>query len=56
VSINPFYDRSELIDRTIDTLKHALTEEIILVTLAHVIFLFHFRTFSSSRCRCRSRS
>src|SRR5881396_3758061 len=44
VSINPFYDRSELINRTIDTLKHALTEEIILVTLAHIIFLFHFRS------------
>ena len=24
VTIKPFYDRSELIDRTIDTLKHAL--------------------------------
>ena len=44
VTIRPFYDRSELIDRTIDTLKHALTEEIILVTLAHIIFLFHFRS------------
>ncbi len=44
VSIKPFYDRSELIDRTIDTLKHALTEEIILVTLAHILFLFHFRS------------
>jgi Cu(I)/Ag(I) efflux system membrane protein CusA/SilA len=44
VSLRPFYDRSELIDRTIDTLKHALVEEIILVTLAHVIFLFHFRS------------
>ena len=44
VSIQPFYDRSELIDRTIDTLKHALIEEIILVTLAHVIFLWHFRS------------
>ncbi|MCF7734022.1 MAG: efflux RND transporter permease subunit [Akkermansiaceae bacterium] len=44
VSIRPFYDRSELIDRTIDTLKHALIEEIILVTLAHVIFLWHFRS------------
>ena len=44
VSIKPFYDRSELIDRTINTLKHALTEEIILVTLAHIIFLFHFRS------------
>ena len=44
VSIRPFYDRSELIDRTIDTLKHALAEEMILVTLAHIIFLFHFRS------------
>ncbi len=44
VSIRPFYDRSELIDRTIDTLKHALIEEIILVTIAHIIFLWHFRS------------
>ena len=44
VTIKSFYDRGELIDRTIDTLKHALTEEIILVTLAHIIFLFHFRS------------
>jgi len=44
VVIKPFYDRSELIDRTINTLKHALAEEIILVTLAHIIFLFHFRS------------
>ena len=44
VSIRPFYDRSTLIDRTIDTLKHALIEEIILVTLAHIIFLWHFRS------------
>jgi Cu(I)/Ag(I) efflux system membrane protein CusA/SilA len=44
VSIRPFYDRSELIERTIDTLKHALKEEILLVTLAHVVFLFHFRS------------
>lgn len=44
VSIEPFYDRSDLIERAIDTLKHALTEEIILVTLAHILFLFHFRS------------
>ena len=44
VSIQPFYDRSELIDRTLGTLKRALGEEIILVTLAHIIFLFHFRS------------
>lgn len=44
VSIAPFYDRSSLIERTIETLRHALIEEIILVTLAHVIFLWHFRS------------
>ncbi len=44
ITIKSFYDRSELIDNTIDTLKHALIEEIILVTLAHIIFLWHFRS------------
>jgi Cu(I)/Ag(I) efflux system membrane protein CusA/SilA len=44
VTIKPFYDRSELIDDTIGTLKHALVEEIILVTLAHIVFLWHFRS------------
>ena len=44
VSIVSFYDRSELIERAIKTLKHALTEEIILVTLMHILFLFHFRS------------
>ncbi len=44
VTLEPFYDRSDLIDRAIHTLKAALTEEIILVTLAHILFLFHFRS------------
>ena len=44
VSIKPFYDRSTLIERTIDTLKHALIEEVVLVTLAHILFLWHFRS------------
>ncbi|MEP2775646.1 MAG: CusA/CzcA family heavy metal efflux RND transporter [Luteolibacter sp.] len=44
ITIKPFYDRSELIDNTIGTLKHALVEEITLVTLAHIIFLWHFRS------------
>ena len=44
VHIVPFYDRSQLIEGTVDTLRHALIEEIILVTLAHVIFLMHFRS------------
>ncbi|MEY4300441.1 MAG: hypothetical protein RIR25_1677, partial [Verrucomicrobiota bacterium] len=44
VTIKSFYDRSSLIDRTVDTLKGALIEEIILVTLAHILFLWHFRS------------
>jgi len=44
VTIEASYDRSDLIDRAINTLKHALSEEILLVTLAHVLFLFHFRS------------
>lgn len=44
VHIVPFYDRSELIRHSVDTLKTALIEEIILVTLAHVVFLWHFRS------------
>jgi copper/silver efflux system protein len=44
VRIVPFYDRSTLIYHAVDTLKHSLIEEIILVTLAHVLFLWHFRS------------
>ncbi len=44
VHVVPFYDRSELIEGTVDTLRRALIEEILLVTLAHVVFLLHFRS------------
>ncbi|MDQ3420049.1 MAG: CusA/CzcA family heavy metal efflux RND transporter [Acidobacteriota bacterium] len=44
VRIVPFYDRSNLIEQAVDTLRHALVEEIVLVTLAHVVFLMHFRS------------
>src|SRR6187397_2524389 len=44
VTIVPFYDRSNLIEQSVDTLRTALIEEIALVTLAHVIFLMHFRS------------
>src|SRR5467141_274673 len=44
VQIVPFYDRTQLINRATHTLKRALIEELILVTLAHVIFLAHFRS------------
>ena len=44
VKVVPFYDRTELIERATHTLKRALIEEIILVTIAHIVFLFHFRS------------
>jgi Cu(I)/Ag(I) efflux system membrane protein CusA/SilA len=44
VRIVPFYDRSELIEQAVDTLRDTLLEEILLVTLAHVIFLMHLRS------------
>ena len=42
--IVPFYDRADLIEQAVGTLRTALIEEIVLVTLAHVIFLMHFRS------------
>ncbi|MCO5334862.1 MAG: efflux RND transporter permease subunit, partial [Pyrinomonadaceae bacterium] len=44
VKIVSFYDRTQLIQRATDTLKRSLIEELILVTLAHIIFLAHFRS------------
>ena len=44
VTIETSYDRSDLIGRAIDTLKHALIEEAIVVSLIIMIFLFHFRS------------
>jgi Cu(I)/Ag(I) efflux system membrane protein CusA/SilA len=44
VRIVPFYDRSALIARAVGTLRKALFEEIVLVTLAHIVFLLHFRS------------
>ena len=44
VQIVPFYDRSALIARAVGTLRRALLEEIALVTLAHIVFLLHFRS------------
>src|SRR3954469_2780793 len=44
VTLVPFYDRSTLIAQSVDTLRHALVEEILLVTLAHVVFLMHVRS------------
>src|SRR5436309_5091428 len=44
VRVVPFYDRTQLIQRATHTLKRALIEELILVTLATIVFLAHFRS------------
>ena len=44
VSITAVYDRSELIHRAIETLKHTLLEESLIVALVCVIFLMHVRS------------
>ncbi|MEI9899438.1 MAG: efflux RND transporter permease subunit [Hyphomicrobium sp.] len=40
----PVYDRSELIHRAIETLKHTLLEESVIVALVCIVFLLHFRS------------
>ena len=44
VKIKVAYDRSDLIGRAIDTLKKALVEESIVVSLVVLLFLLHFRS------------
>jgi copper/silver efflux system protein len=44
VKILPVYDRSDLIYRAIDTLKHTLLEESLIVAFVCVIFLLHARS------------
>ena len=44
VEIQVAYDRTDLIHRAIDTLKHTLIEEMIVVALVILIFLYHFRS------------
>ncbi|WP_374601352.1 efflux RND transporter permease subunit [Niveibacterium sp.] len=44
VSIKAVYDRSELIERAIETLKRTLVEESIIVAAVCVIFLMHVRS------------
>ncbi len=40
----PFYDRSELIEETLGTLKNALTEEILVTIIIVVLMLFNLRS------------
>jgi Cu(I)/Ag(I) efflux system membrane protein CusA/SilA len=44
VEMVPTYDRSTLIRASIDTLRHTLIEELIVVTLVILLFLLHFRS------------
>lgn len=44
VEVVPVYDRSSLIERAIKTLRGALLEEAVTVSLVIVLFLFHFRS------------
>src|SRR5437867_4296342 len=44
VKIVPFYDRSALIERAVNTLRRALIEETIVVTLVNIVFLLHLRS------------
>ncbi len=44
VTIKTAYDRSQLIDRSIHTLRHTLIEEMIVVGLVCILFLLHARS------------
>jgi Cu(I)/Ag(I) efflux system membrane protein CusA/SilA len=44
VRIVPFYDRTDIVHETIDTLKEALSEEAMMAALVILIFLLHLRS------------
>jgi len=44
VEISVAYDRTGLIERSVETLAHTLLEESIVVALVCLVFLFHFRS------------
>jgi Cu(I)/Ag(I) efflux system membrane protein CusA/SilA len=44
VQIVPAYDRSDLILRSVATLREKLIEEMVIVSLVCIVFLFHFRS------------
>ncbi len=44
VKITPAYDRSDLIERAIETLRSKLIEESIIVALVSIVFLLHVRS------------
>jgi Cu(I)/Ag(I) efflux system membrane protein CusA/SilA len=44
VKIMPFYDRTDIVNETIDTLREALTEEALVAGAIVIIFLLHLRS------------
>jgi Cu(I)/Ag(I) efflux system membrane protein CusA/SilA len=44
VRIVPFYDRTDIVKETVNTLREALTEEALMAALVIVIFLLHLRS------------
>jgi copper/silver efflux system protein len=44
VELVPVYDRSQLIERSVETLSHTLVEEAIVVSVIIVVFLLHVRS------------
>lgn len=44
VEVQLTYDRTDLIERSVETLKEKLIEESIIVSLVCILFLFHFRS------------
>jgi Cu(I)/Ag(I) efflux system membrane protein CusA/SilA len=44
VQVEIAYDRSQLIEHSVDTLREKLIEESVIVSLVCVVFLFHFRS------------
>jgi CzcA family heavy metal efflux pump len=47
VKFNIIYDRSELIEESISSIKTTLVEEMIVVSMVVIIFLFHWRSAAS---------
>jgi len=44
IKITPVYDRSDLIQEAINSVKHTLIEEMVTVSIVVLIFLFHWRS------------
>jgi len=54
VKLIPVYDRSELIRKTIGTVKETILEVVITVVLIILVFLWHFPSAAIPLSPCRS--